>query len=137
MHNKISLIGHVGQQPEIRTVGESKVASFSLGVTERGYTTKNGTKVEDKTTWFRVGAWKGLAEICERYVNKGDKLFVEGKMTSREYEKDGIRNVTWEVTATEIELLTSKKEGGNQSANQNTDAKRSNYQNGRDDGLPF
>lgn len=137
MHNKISLIGHVGQQPDIRTVGESKVASFSLGVTERGYTTKNGTKVEDKTTWFRVGAWKGLAEICERYVNKGDKLFVEGKMTCREYEKDGIRNIIWEVNASEIELLSSKKDGGNQPVNAGTQPSRSSAPIGNDDGLPF
>lgn len=108
MHNKISLIGNVGNDPEVKTVGDSKVASISLGVTERGYTTKDGKKVEDKTTWFKVVLWRGLAEIVERYVKKGDKMFVEGKMLSRDYEKDGVRHTVWEVTATEVELLTPK-----------------------------
>ncbi len=58
--------------------------------------------------------WRGLAEIVEKYVNKGDKLFVKGKMLSREYEKDGVKYTAWEVTATEIELLTPKKDGNGQ-----------------------
>lgn len=113
MHNKISLIGNVGAQPEIREVGDTKVASISLGVTEKGYTTKGGKTIEDKTTWFRVALWRGLAEVVEKYVNKGDKLFVEGKMLSREYEKDGAKHTAWEVLATEIELLTPPKKDGN------------------------
>lgn len=117
MHNRISLIGNVGNQPEIRTVGDSKVASISLGVTEKGYTTKDGRKIEGKTTWFRVGLWNGLAEIVEKYVSKGDKLFVEGKMLSREYEKDGNKYTAWEVTATEIELLTPKRDNSGQYSN--------------------
>lgn len=90
MHNRISLIGNVGNQPEIRTVGDVKVASISLGVTEKGYTTKDGKKIEDRTTWFRVGLWRGLAEVVEKYVNKGDKLFVEGKMLSVSTRKTGL-----------------------------------------------
>lgn len=112
MHNKISLIGNVGNDPEIKTVGETKVASISLGVTEKGYTARDGRKVEGRTTWFRVALWRGLAEVAEKYVRKGDRLFVEGRMLSREYEKDGVRHTAWEVTATEIELLTPKRDGG-------------------------
>lgn len=117
MHNRISLIGNVENQPDIRTVGDSKVASISLGVTEKSYTTKDGRKIEGKTTWFRVGLWNGLAEIVEKYVSKGDKLFVEGKILSREYEKDGVKYTTWEVTATEIELLTPKRDNSGQYSN--------------------
>lgn len=122
MLNRIELIGNLGGQPEIRTVGDSKVASFSLGVTERGYTTKDGRKTEDRTIWFRVGAWKGLAEIIEKYVNKGDKIFVAGKMLSREYEKDNTRHTMWEVNASEIELLTPKRDNGNQTVRPNDTA---------------
>lgn len=136
MHNRISLIGNVGNQPDIRTVGDSKVASISLGVTEKSYTTKDGRKIEGKTTWFRVGLWRGLAEIVEKYVNKGDKLFVEGKMLSREYEKDGVKYTAWEVTATEIELLTPKKDGNCQATkSDHVQAQQSDEEDG--DSLPF
>lgn len=136
MHSKISLIGNVGNQPEIKTVGDIKVASISLGVTEKGYTTKDGKKVEDKTMWFRVGLWRGLAEIVEKYVSKGDRLFVEGKMTSREYEKDGVKHTVWEVTATELELLTPKKDGNSQPAQPSpAPAQQAQYDGASD--LPF
>ena len=109
MHNRISLIGNVGNQPEIRTIGDSKVASISLGVTEKGYTTKDGKKIEDRTTWFRIGLWRGLAEIVEKYVNKGDKLFVEGKMLSREYEKDGVKYTAWKSRQRRLSCLHQRR----------------------------
>lgn len=135
MYNKILLIGNVGGDPEIRTVGDNKVASISLGVTERGYTTKDGKKVDDKTIWFRVALWRGLADIVEKYVSKGDKLFVGGKMLSREYEKDGVKHTAWEVTATEIELLTPKKDGNKASTSQSTPASQAAKE--ESDDLPF
>jgi len=117
MHNKISLIGNVGSDPEVKPVGDTKVASISLGVAEKGYTTKEGKKVDGRTTWFKVALWRGLADVVEKYVSKGDKLFVEGKMLSREYEdKNGVKHTAWEVTATEIELLTPKKDSNKPSS---------------------
>lgn len=107
--NKILLIGNVGHTPEVKTVGDTKVANFSLGVTERGYTKKDGTRVEDKTEWFYCQVWRGQAEVVEKYVKKGDKLLVEGKMTSRKYTgNDGVEKTAWEVNVTNIELLTPK-----------------------------
>lgn len=135
MRNRISLIGNVGGDPEVKPVGDTKVASISLGVTERGYTTKDGKKTEDRTTWFRVALWRGLAEIVERYVSKGDKLFVEGKMLSRDYEKDGVKHTVWEVQATEIELLTPKKDGKASSPSQSASAPQAAKED--DDSLPF
>lgn len=68
----------------------AKVANIQVGVTEKGYTTKEGTKVEDRTDWFYVVAWRGLAEVIEKFVGKGDKLYIEGRMRSRQYDaKDG------------------------------------------------
>lgn len=136
MHNKISLIGNVGNDPEIKTVGDSKVASISLGVTEKGYTKKDGSKVDDRTTWFRIGLWRGLAEVVEKYVSKGDKLFIEGKMLSRDYEKDGVKHTVWGVQATEIELLTPKKDGNKASSPaQSAPAPQASKED--DDNLPF
>lgn len=107
--NKILLIGNVGHTPEVKTVGDTKVANFSLGVTERGYTKKDGTRVEDKTEWFYCQVWRGQAEVVEKYVKKGDKLLVEGEMTSRKYTgNDGVEKTAWEVNVTNIELLTPK-----------------------------
>lgn len=107
--NKIILIGNVGHTPDVKMVGEAKVANFSLGVTERGYTKKDGTKVEDKTDWFNCQVWRGQAEVVEKYVKKGDKLLIEGKMTSRKYTgNDGVEKMAWEVAVSNIELLTPK-----------------------------
>lgn len=108
MLNKICLIGNVGHTPDIKMVGESKVANFSLGVTKRGYTKKDGSRVEDKTEWFNCQTWRGQADVIEKYVKKGDKLYVEGEMTSRKYSKDGVEKTVWEVIVANIELLTPK-----------------------------
>lgn len=108
MLNKICLIGNLGHSPEVKQVGDTKVASFSLGVTERGYTKKDGTKVEDRTDWFNCQAWRGQAEVIEKFVKKGDKLYVEGRMTSRRYNKDGVEKTAWDVNVSYVELLTPK-----------------------------
>lgn len=136
MLNKICIIGNLGHSPEVKQVGDAKVASFSLGVTERGYTKKDGTKVEDKTDWFNCQAWRGQAEVIEKFVKKGDKLYVEGRMTSRKYTKDGIEKTVWDVNVSYVELLTPKgavQQTDSPVAEQPTSAPQ---QTGNDD-LPF
>ena len=71
---KVQVIGRMGKDPEIREVGESKVANFSLAVTEKGFTRKDGSKVEDHTEWFNCTAWNGLANVMEQYVKQGDLI---------------------------------------------------------------
>lgn len=111
MLNRLQIIGNVGHTPEVKTVNGAKVANIQVGVTEKGYTTKDGKKVDDRTDWFSVQAWRGLAEVIEKYVNKGDKLYIDGRMKSRQYEKDGVKKTAWELVAENIELLTPKKDG--------------------------
>lgn len=107
--NKITIIGNVGHTPEIKTVGDTKVAVFSIADTERGYTKRDGTKVEDKTEWFSCEAWRGHAELVEKYVKKGDKLYIEGRYTTRKYKgNDGLEKTACEVRVSAIELLTPK-----------------------------
>lgn len=120
MLNKLMIIGNVGHTPEVKEVNGVKVANIQVGVTERGYTTKNGQNVPERTDWFYVQAWRGLAEIIERYVSKGDKLYIEGRMRSRQYDaKDGSKRIVWELVAENIELLTPKnREGQNAPAAQ-------------------
>ena len=108
--NKVMLIGNVGQDPEVRYVEQGvAVARFPLATTERGYTLQNGTQVPDHTDWHNVILWRKLAEIVEKYVHKGDKLFIEGQIRTRTYEdRNGIRRQVTEVWAEAMEMLTPK-----------------------------
>ena len=85
--NKVMLIGNVGKEPEVRYYeADQAVAQVTLATTERGYTLQNGTKVPDHTDWHTVIFWKNLAKIVEKYVHKGDKLYVEGRIRYRTYD---------------------------------------------------
>ena len=85
--NKVMLIGNVGKEPEVRYVDQGQpVARITLATTERGYTLQNGTRVPDRTEWHNVILWRKLAEIVERYVHKGDKLYVEGRIHYASYD---------------------------------------------------
>lgn len=78
--NKVMLIGNVGKEPDVRYYDRDQaVATLSLATTERGYTLQNGTQVPDRTEWHNLVFYRNLAKVVEKYVHKGDKLFVEGK----------------------------------------------------------
>lgn len=123
--NKVMLIGNVGKEPVIRYYDKDQaVATFSLATTERGYTLQNGTQVPDRTDWHNIVMSRGLAKIVERYVHKGDKLYIEGKLHYRAYDDNkGIRHYVTEVYADSMELLTPKatKEDGRQAVGDSTD----------------
>lgn len=105
MRNKVQLIGHVGQEPEIKTFdGGKKVANITIATNDH-YTNDKGEKVE-QTEWHRVTAWGKLADIIEKYVDKGKEIVVEGKLTHRSYDdKDGTKRYITEVVANDILLL--------------------------------
>lgn len=108
--NKVMLIGNVGKEPEVKYVDAGLcVANVSLATTERGYKLKDGTEVPERTEWHDVVLWRGLAEVVEKYVHKGDKLFIEGQIHSRTYEdRNGIRRHITEIWAESLELLSPK-----------------------------
>jgi single-strand DNA-binding protein len=108
--NKVILLGRVGKDPEIKQFDGGNKASFSLATTERGYTTKAGVKIEETTTWHNIVCWKGLATIAERFVKKGDLIYIEGKITNRSWESDGYKHYITEIVADNIELLGGKSE---------------------------
>lgn len=109
MLNKAEIIGNVGAQPKMATTQTAKVASFSVATTEKGYTTKSGTQVADKTEWHNVVCFGRLAEVVEKYINKGMKVYVSGKMRTRTYEdKQGIKRSIMEIHAETMEMLDSK-----------------------------
>lgn len=108
--NKVILLGRVGKDPEIKQFDGGNKASFSVATTERGYTTKNGTVIPEKTEWHNVICWKGLSTIAERFVKKGDLIYIEGKITSRSYDSDHGKKYITEILAHNIELLGNKSE---------------------------
>ena len=110
--NKVTLIGHLGADPELRyTEGNIPVASFSVATNE-SYKDQNGTLVE-RTEWHRAVAWRRLAEILAEYLKKGSKVYLEGTLQTRSWEdKDGIKRYTTEVVVNDFVFLDSKG-GGN------------------------
>ena len=109
--NKAILLGNVGKDPDIRHLDNGRsVAKFPLATTER-YKNKEGERVE-KTEWHNINIWSPLAEIVEKYVRKGSKLYLEGRIQTRNYEDaSGNKKYFTEVEAREMLMLDSRAEG--------------------------
>ncbi|EAS19887.1 MULTISPECIES: single-stranded DNA-binding protein [Nonlabens] len=108
LRNKVQLIGNLGQTPEIKVLDSgNKLAKFSIATTDR-YKNKQGELVND-TQWHNIIAWGKTADIVEQYVQKGNQIGVEGKLTSRSYEdKDGIKRYVTEIVCSELLLMGNK-----------------------------
>ena len=104
------LIGNVGQEPTVRYLDTGVcVASVRLATTDRAFTMRDGTQVPERAEWHSLIFWDKLAETVEKYVHKGDKLFVEGKIQSRNYtDKQGISRQVIEIMVNNMEMLTPK-----------------------------
>lgn len=116
MLNKVMLIGHLGKDPDVRTLDSgTKVCQFILATTEKGYTLQNGTQVPDRTEWNNIVLWKGLAEVAGKYLHKGDKVFIEGKIRSRSYEDNSkVKRYITEIFADNMEILSTTSKSGSQ-----------------------
>ena len=121
--NKAFILGRVGKDPQVSHINDTKKVSFSMATTDRGYTKQDGTQVPDRTEWHNIVAWRGLAEICEKYVHKGDLLYIEGKITNRSWEKDGQTHYITEIVAEAVELFP-KSQNGAQTPQQDTGAQQ-------------
>lgn len=149
--NKVILIGNVGKDPDVRYIENNVcVANFTLATTERGYTTQNGVQIPDKTEWHNIVAWRGLAEVAEKYVRKGTQLYIEGKIRTRSWEdQNKIRRYTTEIYVDNMELLGRRDSQSPQSQAAPAPAQPQSYQapanpgfanttgNSSDDDLPF
>lgn len=109
--NRVTLLGNVGKDPDVRYLDTGVcVAQFSLATTERGYTKEDGTQVPDRTEWHDIVAWRGIAQTIEKYVKKGDKLYIEGKLRSSSYEdQNGVKHYRKDVYVDNMEMLTPKQ----------------------------
>ncbi len=110
--NKVILVGNVGKDPEVHYVEEGlPVARFPLATSERGYQTRDGRQVPDRTEWHNIVVWRRLAEVVEKYVRKGTQLYLEGKIRTNSYEdKDGIKRYRTEIVVDVLQLLGSRAE---------------------------
>lgn len=85
------------------------MATFPLATTDRAYTLANGTQVPERTEWHNIVLWRGLAETAEKYVHKGDKLYIEGKIRTRSYDdQNGVKRYVTEIFGDNMEMLTPR-----------------------------
>ena len=90
--NRVQLIGNVGKDPDVRYLDNGvAVAAFSLATTEKGYTLANGTQVPERTEWHNIVLWRGWAEMAEKYLHKGDKVYIEGKIEEKFFRTPEMR----------------------------------------------
>ena len=109
--NKVILIGNAGKDPDIRYLDNHVcVAHLTLATSDRGYTAQNGTQVPERTEWHNLVFWRGLAETVEKYVHKGDKLYVEGSLHTRSFDDQttGAKRYFTEIFVDSLELLSSR-----------------------------
>jgi len=108
--NKVILLGNVGKDPDVKYFDSGQaVATLSIATTERGYTLPNGTQVPERTDWHNIVASNRIAQVIDKYVHKGDKLYIEGKLRTRSYtDKSGAQRYITEVYVENLEMLTPK-----------------------------
>ena len=145
--NKVILVGRLGKDPEVRHLeGGVAVASFSIATSET-YTNKEGARVE-QTEWHNIVLWRGLAEVAGKYLSKGKMVYIEGKLRTRSYEKNGEKRYATEIVGDNMTMLDRKEDGANAGAMpqqpMNTDTKESAamapppvMENNASDDLPF
>jgi single-strand DNA-binding protein len=110
--NKVMIIGRLGRDPEVRyTQGGTAVTNFSVATSD-GWTDKATGEKREKTEWHRVVAFRRLAEVCGEYLAKGRQVYVEGRLQTRSWEKDGITRYTTEILADKVQFLESKNVSG-------------------------
>ena len=138
--NKVMLIGNVGKEPDVKYYdSDQAVAQFPLATTQKRYMLPNFTRVPDRTDWHNIVMWRELAKIAERYVHKGDKLYIEGRIRYRYYDdKKGQRRFIAEIYADNMELLTPKQASTTVQNNQTQENTRTKIKDDVDnDTLPF
>jgi single-strand DNA-binding protein len=109
--NKVQIIGNLGRDPELRYTPAGKaVANFTVAVNR---VTGTGEQRQEETEWFRVVAWERLAETCQQYLEKGARVYIEGRLQSRKYtDKDGVERTSVEIVANEMLMLDGRAAGG-------------------------
>ena len=140
--NKVILVGNLGKDPEVKYLDSGvAVANFSLATTE-SYKNKEGERV-NQTEWHNIVVRNKLAEICEKYLSKGDKVYCEGRIKTRQWEQDGQKRYTTEIHVNNMTFLSTKNETSNTNSQNTPSQPKPNkiavkpIVNDEDDDLPF
>jgi single-strand DNA-binding protein len=111
--NKVILIGRLGKDPEVRNLDNGvSVANFTMATSE-SYKDRTTGEKKEVTEWHNVVLWRGLAEISQKYLHKGDLVYIEGKLRTRSWEKEGVTRYTTEIVADNMTMLGSRSGGSN------------------------
>jgi single-strand DNA-binding protein len=135
--NKVILVGNLGKDPEVRTLENgAKVANFTLATSE-SYKNREGQRVT-QTEWHNIVLWRGLAEIAEKYLRKGNQVYIEGKIKTRSWDdKDGVKRYTTEILGDNLTMLGSRRDSDEDAPSpMENDAPDSDAGEEKDD-LPF
>ncbi len=113
MINKVILVGNVGVDPEIRTLESGvKMAKIALATTERHYN-RETKESKEHTEWHTLIAWRGTAEVADKYIRKGSQLYVEGSLRTRNWlDKENVKHYTTEILVNELKLLGKRADSG-------------------------
>jgi single-strand DNA-binding protein len=136
--NKVQLIGNLGKDPELKyTPSGVAVATFSIATSESWKDTDGNQ--QEKTEWHNIVAWRKLAEICGEYLKKGKKVYLEGKLQTRNYEKDGIKRYVTEIVADQLIMLDGGGAGKGSSSGSSSASESAPMHADvpKDDDLPF
>lgn len=109
MINKVILVGNVGADPEVKSLDNGvKVARIRVATTERIYI-KEKNEYKDNTEWHNITLWRGLAEVVDKYIRKGSQVYIEGKLRTREYDKNGTKCYATEILADDMKMLGKRE----------------------------
>lgn len=134
--NKVQIIGHLGKEPEMRYTPSGKpVTTFSMAVS-RSWNSADGER-HSETEWFNIVAWGNLAEICKKYLTKGQQVYVEGRLQTRRWDdKDGVKHTSIEVVANEMMMLGERRDHSNAASSSESDSHEDGSEP-NDDEFPF
>jgi len=138
--NKVILIGRLGNDPEVRyTPDGTAVANFSIATSDE-WTDKATNEKKERTEWHRIVAWRRLGEICGEYLSKGRQVYIEGKLQTRSWEKDGVTRYSTEIVASDVQFLGSRDSADTYRSpgpSQTRESSAPPFPDKQDDDIPF
>lgn len=134
--NKVIVLGNVGREPETRYLQNGgAVCNFSVATSE-SWNDKNSGEAKEKTEWHNVVAFRKVAEILSQYVKKGDKIYIEGKLSTSSWEKDGQKHYRTEIVVNDFQLLGSPQQSNGQAKQQHQERKADGFQQPPNQSVP-
>jgi len=116
--NKVILVGRLGKDPEVRNLENgATVANFTMATSE-SYKDKTTGEKKEITEWHNIVLWRGLAEVAAKYLHKGDMIYVEGRLRTRSWEKEGVTRYTTEIIGDNMTMLSTRRDGSGSDARQ-------------------